>query len=48
MHLVIGFLDEDFLVKLPFKSVSEHAIFKNFLGGMSPDPPSNTILIQNS
>ena len=38
MHVFIGVLDEDFLVKLPQKSVSEHTIFKIFLGGMPPDP----------
>ena len=27
-----------FLVKLPPKSISEHVIFKIFLGGMPPDP----------
>ena len=41
MHVFIGVLDEDFLVKLSRKSVSEYAVFKNFLGGMPPDPPSN-------
>ena len=30
MHVFIGVLDEDFLVNLPLKSVSEHAIFKIF------------------
>ena len=27
-----------FLVKIPPESISEYLIFKNFLGGMSPDP----------
>ena len=37
MHVFIGVLDEDFLVKLPRKSASEYAIFKIFLGGMPLD-----------
>ena len=36
MHVFVEVLD--FLVNLPLKSVSEHAIFKIFLGGMPPDP----------
>jgi len=44
--VVIEFLDEDSPVKLPFKSVLEHAIFKYFLlGGMPPDPPSFVMLV---
>ena len=30
MHVFIGVLDDDLLVKLPRKSVSEYAIFKSF------------------
>ena len=43
MHVFIGVLDEDFLVNLPLKSVSEHAIFKIFLRGHAPRPPSNAL-----
>ena len=42
MHVFVEVLD--FLVNLPLKSVSEHAIFKNFLGGHAPRPPSNSML----
>ena len=45
LNHLLGFLDEDSPVKLPFKSVSEHAIFKNFLGGMPPDPPSMQMVV---
>ena len=38
MHVVTRLLDKDFSVKLQFKSVSAC----NFLGGMPPDPPSNS------
>ena len=44
MHVFIGVLDKDFLVKLPRKSVSEYAIFKIFLGGIPPDSPNNSML----
>ena len=37
----IGVLNEDFLVKLPRKSVSEYVIFN---GGHAPRPPSNSLL----
>ena len=40
MHVFSGVLDEDFLVELPPKSISEHVIFKIFLGACSPDSPS--------
>ena len=41
MHVVIRFLDKDFPIKLPFKSVSEHVIFN---GKACPQPPSNSML----
>ena len=30
--------------KMLSDSISEHLIFENFLGGMLPDPPSNSML----
>ena len=40
MYVFSDVLDEDFLVKLPLQSVSEHAIF----WGVAPRSPSNSML----
>ena len=34
-----------FLHKMPPKPVSDHVIFKNFWGGMPPDPPNFSMLL---
>ena len=39
MHVFSGVLDEDFLVELPPKSITELIHFRTFSGGMSPDLP---------